>query len=369
MKKFKNIVINILTSTCTLVIFLIVIEIIFRSFYPQDLSGTWRTMSEKGYMLNKASWTARHQSGERIVNYHFNNFHLRGKNADTSSFKILTLGDSFTFGWLLEEDNTYIGQMQKLANTFFGNNAIQFLNGAAGGWGTADMLDYLKEFGDKINPQMVLIYFNNDDIGRSLNRHKYYNPDSFLEKIKTTFNNSSFYQWLLEHSNFLQWIRKSMVNISLKKSSQAEVPAGENDIIIPGTSLDSNDMHRSIIMEERLFVEINNWCAKRNISLMVLTTGWFFKSSMTMNDPEFVFLQSAGSFFSTHSIPFYDLTPFVANEIERNSKEYIIENDYHPNEKGAKIIADNSWHSINNVIDKEYKKWKMNKPQQLILNK
>ncbi|TGO03650.1 hypothetical protein PN36_02425 [Candidatus Thiomargarita nelsonii] len=58
---------------------LLLAEAIIRIFLPQPLSGTWRVNSEKGYMLNKSGGTARHQKGSRVVQYRFNELHLRGE--------------------------------------------------------------------------------------------------------------------------------------------------------------------------------------------------------------------------------------------------------------------------------------------------
>ena len=118
-KKLKDLLINLSISLVSVVIVLLLIELVFGWVAPQNLNGTWRTLSEGGYMINKASWKAKHQTGDRVIRYTFNEQHLRGEPVDQDKYNILVLGDSFTFGWLLEEEDTYIGQLQYYSNQSF----------------------------------------------------------------------------------------------------------------------------------------------------------------------------------------------------------------------------------------------------------
>ena len=49
--------------------------------------------------------------------------------------------------------------------------------GGVGGWGAADYHDFLNDFGDSIAAGMVVVFFNSDDIGRSLNRFKFHKSE------------------------------------------------------------------------------------------------------------------------------------------------------------------------------------------------
>src|SRR2546421_40244 len=72
-------------------------EIGVRIFDPQDLSGTWREITPRGIMANKAAGTSTHQFGSRRVTYQFNEHHLRGGPIGDGKVRVLCLGDSFTF--------------------------------------------------------------------------------------------------------------------------------------------------------------------------------------------------------------------------------------------------------------------------------
>ena len=64
--------------------------------------------------------TARHQFGDRIAHYRFNDYHLRGAPVDFGRRRILALGDSYTFGWLLEEDKTYVARLSRACEADYG---------------------------------------------------------------------------------------------------------------------------------------------------------------------------------------------------------------------------------------------------------
>lgn len=218
---FKKAIINLFLVIFTLSISFFAIEVFCKIFYPQSLSGSWRTINNKGLILNKSSGDASHywkEKGKReelFVRYSFGEYNNRiYKNllVDQSSEKILILGDSFTFGWLLNDEDTFVYNLQKkFINKFF-------LNSASGGWGTADHLKYLQMYCKKINPKEVWIFVNNSDIDRSIRSNLYdidndrklieLNPKlSLSQKIKVLANSVSFYNFLLENFHSIQLIR------------------------------------------------------------------------------------------------------------------------------------------------------------------
>ena len=107
-----------------------------------------------------------------MVRYRFGEPHLREvtRTRSEGARRILVLGDSFTFGWLLDDADTYVARLQELVDAEFGPGRFVLLDAAAGGWGTADYLFFLEDFGPQIRPDAVLVFVNIDDIGRSLRK-------------------------------------------------------------------------------------------------------------------------------------------------------------------------------------------------------
>lgn len=356
--RFRNIITNLSVSIFTILLLLFCIEILISIIVPQNLSGVWITISKRGYHLNKDLITVQHEHkvDNRKVTYRFNKWHLRGGEINKKARKVLALGDSFTFGWLLDEENTYLSLLQKKCNTTFGKDQIQILNGATGGWGLVHCLNYLEEFGDRIQPDLVLIYFNTDDLGRSLYKNTY-DTDSNFHRAKETIKYLSIYQWALQHSHLLQWCRSKLNTMGLIGiRGKYNVKTDKTQPIIPNTSLEEQEVKRAVNLGRELFLEINKWCTKRNIELLVFTTGWHFQldSQNISLDPEIIFLEQADSFFKVQKIPFYDFTPLLVNEIKGNEQNYIIKGDHHPNEKGAVLVAKYSWEKLFPILQHSF---------------
>jgi len=79
------------------------------------------------------------------------------------------LGDSFTFGWLLNKEDTAAYHLQRYADEEFGKEKFYFLNAGTGGWGTADYVAFVDDFIEEIKPDVVLVVLNTDESLHSIN--------------------------------------------------------------------------------------------------------------------------------------------------------------------------------------------------------
>ena len=131
---------NIITLAITLIIILSLVELSIRIYLPQDLSSSFRMYGNNGLLLNKKNSNATHYYKERKVKYTFGKFHERSYDLLKKEKKVLILGDSFTFGWLVSDKNTFVYKLDKDFDQY------TFVNASAGGWGTSDQLRYLIDF-------------------------------------------------------------------------------------------------------------------------------------------------------------------------------------------------------------------------------
>ncbi len=76
--------------------------------------------------------------------------------------RIVVLGDSFTFGEEVSDDETYAAQLARLLPD------VEVLNLGVHGYGHDQMLLYLREEGVKYRPDLVLLGFLPDDMERNL---------------------------------------------------------------------------------------------------------------------------------------------------------------------------------------------------------
>ena len=79
---------NVLLFLSAVLVSLILCEALVRLTVPQNLSGSWRELSQdKSYLLNKSSGISKHQFGERQVVYRFEFPHPRSTENEKKNAK------------------------------------------------------------------------------------------------------------------------------------------------------------------------------------------------------------------------------------------------------------------------------------------
>ncbi len=83
---------------------------------------------------------------------------------ETDEFRILIIGDSTAFGWLLDERETFAYRLErKLRLQEQGKGLkIRVLNGAVCGYSSLQGLEFMREKGWKLSPDLIIAAFNND---------------------------------------------------------------------------------------------------------------------------------------------------------------------------------------------------------------
>jgi len=354
--RVRRVLPKLLALGVSLFIALAVGEVAVRFLAPQDLSGSWRNPHPRGYLLNKGDGSSRHQFGDRVVHYRFNELHQRGGPVAKDGRRLLAVGDSYTFGWLLNEDDTYIARLQRRADEDFGAGTWQVLNGGGGGWGTADYVAYVEDFGERIRPQLVVVFLNADDIARSTSSpvFRLSGDGQRLEtgtppppgRLKKFLNGLPLYQYGLEHSHLLQIARKAMLRGELARESDRQTSALTRT---PDEARVCNE--RAVRLVKQLFLCLRDWCDRHGARLVVLTTG-FTTPTGPPDDPHRppteneAFLSEAAAFFAAEKIPYHNLDAGVVRDAGGDLRPYVIPGDGHPNEAGAALIARYAWDAL-----------------------
>jgi lysophospholipase L1-like esterase len=315
-------------------------EVATRILLPQDLSGPWQIFSERGYSFLKAGGVARHQYGDRVVHYRFNELHLRGGPVGPGA-RVLVLGDSFTFGWLVDEGDSYVGILAANADRELGKDRFEFLNGASGGWGTSDYLAFLEDWGPVIRPDVLLVFLGFDDIQRSLNSRLYSVDDQGQlvahavpsSRVKVLMNALPGYQFLLEHSHLVQLVRNVGVRYLI---STPEVRA--EGLSKADESLDP----RAFPLARALFRRIKAWCGEHDVQLLVATYGFHRWYGEFLSQADRAFYGQAEQFFAEEGIPFGDVVGAVSAAAP-SYEGFITADGVHPNEAGHRLIAEAVW--------------------------
>lgn len=79
------------------------------------------------------------------------------------STRVLCLGDSTTFGFYVEEDETLPQQLQRELRAG-GATQVEVLNGGCGGWTINDQADFYQERAHKLKPHLVVLTFCSNDL-------------------------------------------------------------------------------------------------------------------------------------------------------------------------------------------------------------
>ena len=314
------------------IVSLFLAEITLSVFFPQNLNGSWRVKHESGIMLNKDSGKAKHEYNDISINYVFDKYHNRitvNKRVDKKIDKILILGDSFTFGWLLKDSDTYTHRLQEAMPEY------DLINASAGGWGLYDYTTYNKLFCEKIKPVKTYVFMNYMDIDRVERKetHNTFYDNNFLFTVKEILNHLPFYNVLLEKSHFLSLLRTSYIKIIVHLRNSV------NDTKIP----EENEFTEFTEFTEfdNLILQLSNDSQKCNSQLTIVNLGWKSFSNSNNNYKTIKYINSAleRNFFKEKNINFINLSDTkYYKDVYLNRKSYEILGDHHPNKAGAMQI-------------------------------
>lgn len=341
-------VFRLLIITLALVVSLAIGEIAVRVAMPQQLSGSWMADSGSGYDINRPGATARHVFGDRTVRYRINEAGFRGGPLQNARFRVLALGDSVTFGWLLNEPDAYVTQIAARATQAFGAGSVAVMNGAVGGWSTAEYVAFLEDRETSIpSPSAVLVFLSGDETRRTVVSGLWKLSDGKLERVpkvrpKQTYrslNRLPGYTFLIEHSHLANLARR----VVFQRSQPAQVPVTEQK--------NEQSIAAGVDLQNALMRRLASWCAERKLPLWVIATGFI---NLYGTNPEHEinrqFVKGAPDLFASLNVPYLDLTDDLAYVFENESR-YFIPVDYHPNEEAVRLVVGLSWQWLNARFD------------------
>ena len=118
-------------------------------------------------------------------------------------FRILCMGDSCTWGYLLDHDKTYPSQLENLFTERCSRRVnIKVINAGVPGYSSFQGLKYLMEILDEVQPDLITIYFGRNDCrlmpsewqGRQDKEHGF--NEGIIDLIQQCFQKFKMYQWI-----------------------------------------------------------------------------------------------------------------------------------------------------------------------------
>lgn len=319
---------------------------------------TWIEMHPEGFVMNQSGGTSFQEFQDLRVEYNFSKQRLRGDEPKDKKVNILTLGDSFTFGLLLPEEQSYVSLLQNRADSLAADS-IQFLNAAVGGAGLADWPLWLESFGEDLNPDYVIYFLNYDDISRALSKNLFiYDetaPDSLIRSQRWepreymfSLGQKKWYRWLQAHSQLMNGIVKVLWRNLYHKELTSDFDPEKSSVPIPSVENFSPESDYSNKLGNQVLTNMSNWCVANDCKLLIATTGFF--SAQDISPYDSTFNQWISDSEWTSKALYHDITPCVMSAANNDLDSITIPGDSHPNKEGAAIITDCTWNWLEPVL-------------------
>ena len=338
---------NISLFFIVLIVTLCSLEVLLKIIYPQNLVGWYAYRDDSGLNLLKKNIKYYHRINERNIQYNFGNLNNRITGNYKNENKILIVGDSFTFGWLIKDKSTYVDIIQNHFSNFY------FVNTSVPGWGLSEQVRFVENYCKKISPQKIILMIGTDDISRAWLSNLYKFEINDLNDFKknqisknkqvqlnyeSKFHKIPFYKFLIKNSHLFVLLRQTVVNLRNNAISFKKNKSENNKFEIPYQSLGKYNK-KSIVLAKMLYLRLNKLSKECGSDLLIIYSGWY-NYNIDDKNPTLIFLKEAKKFFEENKINYFD---FVDNmiEIHHDFNSFIIANDHHPNENGHKKIADN----------------------------
>jgi len=271
------------------------------------------------------------------------------KNFIEQNKKVLILGDSFTFGWLINDQNTFIHKFQKE------NLDYNFINVAVGAWGSSHYTLFTELFCKNIMPQEIVVFLNSDDFYRGYNAGFYKIIEGKLIKTNkkvTDIQGDSkldkmvpFYKFFKSNSHLFMLARNTAYNLINKPVYNEWSP--DRYWPRPSGEFDYNYSSKVFNFNKKVFLRLKKISTECNASLNILNLMWSDHRIMEDTNPNKLFLKNAKDFFMKNNINYFE-NKNKMTELYKNPMKYIIDIDFHPNEAGVELI----YLSLNKEIKK-----------------
>ena len=216
-------------------------EIGLRLFLPQGTGPIqYAFHPELGYIPYPNQRGRRTQP--RILDYTFSNNSLGFRGSREYSFgpshkkRILFLGDSFTYGLGVNDDQTFCSLIQKR----LGEESYEIINAGAPVKGTDYALKVFTTIGAKYQPNLMALCFFGNDFSDNQRKQYYTHQDDgaltpkslkpSLNRFKRWTNDMPGYNWMISHSHLANLVKQTAIKFLTSDKSKLVVTYERNGL-------------------------------------------------------------------------------------------------------------------------------------------
>jgi hypothetical protein len=235
------------TIICMLLSLLVafaVAEVAVRHFSPQEVGPVrFACLPELGDIPVPYQQGERRFPGVFSFRYSNNSLGWRGRReyreAKPTEYRVLFLGDSFTYGLGVNDDQTFAAQVEKDLRA--GRLSVEVLNAGAPGKGTDYALKCFQTVGRKFHPDLTVLGFFCNDFQDNA-RGEYYNTGSRGDLqakpvncdrggIKSLLDHVPAYNWLISWSQAANLVKQAGVEALINRGRRSG-PDAVNGLVV-----------------------------------------------------------------------------------------------------------------------------------------
>ncbi|MBN1270312.1 MAG: hypothetical protein JXB04_12045 [Kiritimatiellae bacterium] len=343
-KPLKGVLLRLAVSAVSIIVVLLLVEVVLQLVDHGTTIDRWAVPHKRYGFINRPTFQqeVRPYSTNITWTVSINSMGMRGPEYDLERpgvFKVLLLGDSFTFGYGTDQANTFSARLEDLLNET-GVEAY-VLNTGVTGWGTVQELLYARDHLEEFDPDVIVLTFcENDQIDDEVFLRG--GADGLLPNFRGK-------RWIRDHSKLYtlfyeavyQRLYARLFNRRVEDAKSVESPV-------------NNQVAQPIPLSRTIDIVQDEWWKRtdaaikdfRDHYLSVNPAGVMLVQSACFWRPDIT--QQLEYIADRDDLRFVDLTTDIS---DRNREELLLSYDPHWNETMHEIVAQRLFREIQAIRD------------------
>ncbi len=260
---------DLISVSFKIILVILLLEIIIRFAAPQPLSPPLAIYDpDVGYSLIPNTSGVHTIPGLFSVTINVNSFVFRdyeyNKEIGNDTVRLIFLGDSMTFGWGVELNETFVKKLEKKLNEENKTKHYELLNFGTAGYGSINQYAQFKKYGYEYNPNFAILVYDFHDGEENLNQFLieennntiFIKPENLTNsmKFKNSLHELPGYAFLSEHSHSFSILRNLLIHSLDNKKAE----------------LKSNSQTNNLTFIKTLLAQFNKELSDKKIRLIVV---------------------------------------------------------------------------------------------------